>query len=67
MGLNYKQMNFIDDIVSKIKIFAEENLKVRETILEIIITALNDLKKNVNIHKWIFSLATSIFFKISDT
>lgn len=51
MGLNYEQMNFIDDIVSKIKNFTEGNPKVRETILEIIITALNDLKKNVNIHK----------------
>ncbi|MFW9988977.1 MAG: hypothetical protein ACFFC3_10000 [Candidatus Odinarchaeota archaeon] len=51
MGLNYEQMNFVDDIVSKIKNFTEENPNIRETILEIIITALNDLKKNINVHR----------------
>ncbi len=51
MGLNYEQMNFVDDVVSKIKDFTEENPNVRETILEIIITSLNDLKKNVNVHR----------------
>ncbi len=51
MGLTYKQMNFIDNTVSKIKVFTEENPKDRQTILEVLITALSDLQKNINIHK----------------
>ena len=51
MGLTYKQMNFIDNTISKIKVFTEENSKDRQTILELLIAALSDLLKNINIHK----------------
>jgi len=52
MGLDSERMTWIDQTISKIKAFTSGcSEKEKDMILDILMTSLTELKKNINIHK----------------